>query len=140
MNVTKIKNLLHANIQFIRYGFIGVAGLVIDFGIFYLFIKHLGIHYQIANVVAFLGSSSHNFVLNAFFNFKKKDRLLVRYLKYLSIGITGVVASAIMLFVFVEIIGLIELVAKIITIGVVTVSQFVLNRRFTFASSKKNNV
>lgn len=137
MRINKIKNLFHANIQFIRYGFIGVAGLVIDFGIFYLFIKYLGIHYQIANVVAFFGSSSHNFILNAFFNFKKKDKLLVRYLKYLSIGITGVIASAIMLFLFVEIIGLIEIISKIITIFVVTIAQFILNRRFTFESSGK---
>ena len=137
IRISKIKNLFHANIQFIRYGFIGVAGLLIDFGLFILFIKYFGVHYQIANVIAFLGSSSHNFVLNAFFNFKKKDRLLVRYLKYLSIGITGVIASAIMLFIFIEIMGLIEILSKIITIFFVTIAQFILNRRFTFKSSGK---
>ncbi len=66
--------------QFITYALIGLVGVSIDLVSFGLFTESLGWHYQLANAVSTSLGILTNFIMNVRFNFKVKDRLLIRFL------------------------------------------------------------
>ncbi|OGY45179.1 MAG: hypothetical protein A2744_01325 [Candidatus Buchananbacteria bacterium RIFCSPHIGHO2_01_FULL_44_11] len=120
------------NKRFIVYCLIGFTGVSLDFFIFYLLNNQLGIYYQYANVISVSLGIANNFVLNAFFNFKMLDKFFSRFLKFYSIGLLGLATSALCLYLMIEILTLETIVAKILTIFIVTAIQYTLNKKLTF--------
>ncbi len=130
-----IISIMARNQQLVKYGIIGSLGLLVDFLLYYLAFQFFEFHYQIANTIAFAGGNTHNFLLNAHFNFKQTDKILERYMKYLSIGLIGLMLSALLLYLFIDIIGIHYLIAKSITLLIITLSQFLFNKKITFSSN-----
>lgn len=125
-------------IHFIKYSLIGVTGVTLDITIFYLLYQKLGMYYQVANIISVSCGITNNFLLNSFLNFKMKDKLFKRFIQFYSVGLFGLGISAGLLFLFVEQLHIIEIVAKLMTIAVVTIIQFNLNKRITFKGYDKN--
>lgn len=128
--------LLEKHNNFIKYCCIGVVGVTLDFLVF-LFLTSLGLNYQISNVISVSCGITNNFFLNRHFNFKVKDDVLKRFLKFYSVGVVGIILSAVTLHVLIELLNTNLLVAKGFTIFVVTLVQYTLNKRYSF---KKTNL
>lgn len=124
--------------SFIIYSFIGVEGLFVEFGTYYLFTRILDINYFIANISAIALAVLHNFILNNFFNFKTKDKVLLRLISFYSVALIGLVLSNIFLYIFFSKIGINDLIVKILSMPIIVAIQFYLNTRVTFKKSKKN--
>ena len=118
--------------ELVRYCVIGVSGATLDALLFYL-LTHIGIHYQTANLISVSCGIVNNFFLNAFFNFKTKNRLLFRFCSFYLIGMLGCGISALLLWLFIEKWGLPTFASKLAIIFIVTAVQFTLNKMFTFA-------
>ena len=67
--------------QLIRYCLIGVTGASLDAVLFWLMTR-AGVYYQLANFISVTCGIVNNFFLNAFFNFKTKNRLLRRFCSF----------------------------------------------------------
>ncbi len=117
---------------------IGCTGAGLDFVIYAALSYWSGLHYQIANFISVSFGILNNFFLNYFFNFKTKDRLLVRLARFYSIGMLGWVLSTFCLWIFIERIGINAIVAKLETIVFVTIMQFCLNKFITFRKNNSN--
>lgn len=120
------------NILFIKYVLIGFSGVGLDFLTFFAITVYTPIHYQIANIFSVTIGITNNFFLNAYFNFKVKDKLLNRFFKFYSIGLIGLGISAGILYVLIEMFNFQELASKAIVIVVVSILQFNLNKYITF--------
>ncbi len=118
--------------ELVRYCVIGVTGASLDAVLFYLMTR-AGIHYQIANFISVSCGIINNFFLNAYFNFKTKNRLLRRFCCFYAIGMFGWGISALLLWLFIEEWGLQPFSSKLVIIFIVTAVQFTLNKTFTFA-------
>ena len=127
-----MKAILRSSRQLIVYGMIGCMGASLDFIIFWLLTNRVGIHYQLSNFIGVLFGITNNFFLNAYFNFKTTDRLFVRFISFLGVGLTGWGMSAGLLWVFIDRMGMANAYAKLLTIFFVTAVQFVLNKFITF--------
>ncbi|MGJ8676119.1 MAG: GtrA family protein [Akkermansiaceae bacterium] len=121
--------------ELIIYGVIGITGVSLDFLIYGLLVKSFGVDYQLANFISTSIGITHNFILNAFLNFKIKDRLLWRYLKFYAVGFTGMLIAAVLLHVMIEQMNYDELLSKALTIIVLFIIQYMLNKKFSFSSS-----
>jgi putative flippase GtrA len=77
-----------------------------------------------------------SFVLNSYFNFKVKDRLLKRALSFYTIGYIGLLISTGILFVGLHIFEIPEMTVKIVSIFIVATIQFILNKTITFKKVK----
>ena len=130
--IDRLIKIYQKNKRFIVYCLIGFTGVSLDFFIFYLLNNQLGIYYQYANVISVSLGIANNFVLNAFFNFKMLDKFFSRFLKFYSIGLLGLATSALCLYLMIEILTLETIVAKILTIFIVTAIQYTLNKKLTF--------
>ncbi len=117
---------------FINYSIIGVMGVTLDFIVFYLLHNKVGLYYQFANIISVSCGIINNFIFNSIFNFKVKDRLLFRFMQFYLIGSIGILLSSGLLFLFIEMFGIHELISKASIIFIIVVVQFGLNKKFTF--------
>jgi putative flippase GtrA len=107
--------------------------LSFDMGLFYVLFNVMGVNYLIANAVSMSLGITNNFVLNAFFNFKKTDQFIIRFLKFYMVGILGILISNAILFIFHDLLGLDANIVKAISIVFIAILQFLLNKRVSFS-------
>lgn len=127
-----IKQLLANHRQLIVYCIIGCSGASLDFIVYALLTKLMAMHYQLANFLSVSFGIINNFLLNRQFNFKTKDKLIKRLASFYSVGMFGWALSAGCLWLFIEVMSLNALVAKLGTIFIATIVQFCLNKFITF--------
>lgn len=139
--------------QLVKYGIVGMIGLVIDMGIYYLLVTRLAVHYPFSAVLSSLvgGNMSvgmldilmsniisqtlavvNNFILNSYFTFKVTDNRLKRFTSFASIAVFGMVISSILLTLFIGVMGIDDMIAKVMAIFIVAAVQFIINKFFTF--------
>lgn len=126
------------NKELIFYCMIGCTGATLDFIIYTVLTGSFGFHYQVANYLSVSVGIINNFILNRSLNFKTKDRTFVRLCCFYSVGMLGWALSAGCLWLFIEVLGLNAIMAKLITIFFVTVTQFGLNKCITFKKGIKH--
>jgi len=121
--------------QFILYCLCGGLGVSSDYLVYHLCVSS-GMWYQAANVLGYLTGTLLSFTLNRIITFRQRDRVLQRLALFLGVATVGYTASAILLWLLVEQAGLDKSLAKLLTLPMVVVLQFALNRRFTFQSAQ----
>jgi putative flippase GtrA len=127
-----IKREFQKHCAFVVYCFIGVTGVCLDFLVYYILTQICDVHYQMANAIGVSCGICNNFFWNAFFNFKQKDRLLLRFCSFYCVGLLGLAISALLLWLFIGVLNWHELLSKLLIIFVVTIVQFTLNKCVTF--------
>lgn len=148
MEASKILNFSKRHRPFFLYMTIGMTGALLDFCTLLFLVNLLQVNEYIANPISMSVGITNNFFLNAYFNFKKTDKLFKRYLSFYAVGIIGILISNLFLWVFNDLLGgniqsvldavvpfvsayRLEIV-KAVSIVVIAVIQYVLNKRFSF--------
>ncbi|WP_280671204.1 MULTISPECIES: GtrA family protein [unclassified Dysgonomonas] len=147
--------------ELIKYGIVGVIGVVIDAGVYYLLVDMFAVHYSFsgaissffeslggrANVdtadalVSSIVSSSlgaiNNFIWNSFFTFKVHDKILKRFVPYALMVLMGMCISTLLLTFMLDYLMLNAMLAKIIAIVIVAMIQFVLSKLVIFKKKQE---
>ena len=116
----------------ILYGIIGSFTSALDFAVFTMLSKYIGIHYIIANCISVLVGITTSFALNRSINFKVKDKTGKRFLIFLMVGLCGLLLSNVILYVGIDMLSGDELIVKLASIVLVVGFQFILNKFITF--------
>ncbi|MBO9170452.1 GtrA family protein [Rhizobium sp. L245/93] len=119
--------------QFLLYCICGGIGVSTDYLVYYLSINW-GLWYQSANVLGYLCGTVISFCLNRIITFNARDKIAQRFAIFLTVAAVGFTASAMILWFLVGHMNVDEKIAKLLTLPVVVVIQFMLNRRITFVS------
>lgn len=117
--------------QILRYGIIGATCAGIDFACYSALVL-VGINMFIANVIGVNTGILMSFYLNRKYNFKVTDKTLRRFLIFYAVGLTGLGASSLILYVTVDLWHFNEFYSKLVSIVVVALIQFCLNKSVTF--------
>ena len=156
--IEQLTTLLKSNAfkQLIKYGIVGLVGLVIDMGLFWLLNDYLKIQYSftdeienllggyfafdtinsaISHVISSVIAITNNFILNSYFTFKVTDQKIKRFLSFFGIATVGLLVSTSLLFFFIEVIGFSGMLAKFVAVIIVALLQFGFNKFFTFKHS-----
>lgn len=123
--------LLHSS--FIKYALVGVVGLVVDMGLFYVFHELMQINYILSNIMSSSLAVINNFILNSIFTFKVKDKLFYRFVSFFSIALVGMALSSGMLAVLIDVLQMNSMVSKAISVFVVAMIQYYVNKKLTFS-------
>jgi dolichol-phosphate mannosyltransferase len=146
--IQKIKAVVQERHDFLLYVSIGFTGLTLDLITFIVLVRIFHMGELIANPISMSVGIVNNFFLNAYFNFKKTDRLLSRLASFYSVGVVGIIVGDIILWLFNDVLGphvhtvlaffsaavasyQLELV-KAVSIVIIAVMQYFLNKRFSF--------
>lgn len=139
--------------ELIKYGIVGIIGLIIDMGIYYLLVEKIEIHYPISafikdilglsmnvrtldilisNIISQTLAVINNFILNSYFTFKVTNNKVKRFFSFVGVAAIGMIISSTLLTLFIEYAGLSEMLSKIISILIVAFIQFIINKYLTF--------
>jgi putative flippase GtrA len=79
-----VKKALLPQKQFLLYCVIGASGVALDFGVYSLLLKAGAFDYQAANAVGYASGTLLSFILNARFNFRVTDKIVLRLASFLA--------------------------------------------------------
>ncbi|GAA2820227.1 GtrA family protein [Saccharopolyspora taberi] len=116
----------------VLYTVIGGSGVLLDYLLFLLLFNVVGLHEQVANVLSTTAGITNNFVLNAWLNFRTRDRILVRFLRFYAVGVAGIGLTFVLLRVFSGFLGIDPNLVKAGSLPLVLLFQYTINRRWSF--------
>lgn len=120
------------NRNFVLYAVIGASGVTLDIVLFMVLFNIFHIHEQLATFISISAAITNNFVLNTHLNFKVKDRLLGRYARFYLVGLTGILLTDVLFWVFVDNLHISPNIVKIASLMPVLLLQYSLNKRWSF--------
>ena len=132
-----IRELYNRFRNLILYGIIGACCAALDFGIYTALCYWDVMPYLVANIISIHVGIFTSFVLNRSINFKVKDKVTMRFLSFYAVGLTGLGISELMLYLMVTVGGLNQVLCKLLSIVVVALVQFMLNKYITFRKHGK---
>lgn len=127
-------------IQVIKFGIVGLINSGLSY-VIYLGMYEVGVHYLLCEFTAFLITIAISYILNSRYVFATgrisiKEaiiRLVKTYLSYLS---TGFVLNAVLLVVWIEIVGIPGEIAPLISLLVTVPVNFLLNKFWIYRNGK----
>jgi len=121
--------------RFIYYTLSGGSTFILDFGLLWIFVKYLHLHYIVAAIVAFIiGTFIHyNIIRHTAFRDSGKD-YHVAYIYFISISAVGLLITVALLALFIEYFGVHLLVARVFAAACVGVWNFTMNFFINFKS------
>lgn len=128
--------------QFLRYLFTGGLAFVVDFSLFALCLRILGMHYLVANLVGLVAGLVINYVVSVKWVFADCERDFgdakkIEFSIFSVIGILGVGFNQLLMLLMVGYVGLNEMFSKIISAGVVLVYNFLARKFILFKKNKR---
>ncbi len=123
--------------EILLYGIIGATSAALD-AISFTLLRNVNLNFYLANFISINLGITLSFFLNTYFNFKKKDKVVKRAARFYFVGYIGLVLSMVIMHVFVKMMGFDETIVKLLSIVFVAVTQFILNKIFTFGKSLDN--
>lgn len=127
-----MKQFLFQNKQFLLYCLIGLSGTLLDFCVYSQLIRTKVFDYQGANVISYASGTMLSFILNARFNFRVTDKIAFRMVCFFGVALVGWTVSASLLYLLVGACGYNKYLSKLLTLVVVVIVQYNLNRRISF--------
>ena len=120
-------------LQFIKFCVVGGTGVVVDFGITFLFKEKLKLNKYIANSLGFMAAASTNYLLNRWWTFRSHDpEVAQQYVQFVGISAIGLIRNNIIIYLLNDKARLNFYLSKLIAIGLVTLWNFFMNYYFTF--------
>jgi putative flippase GtrA len=117
--------------QLLLYCLCGGVGVSTDYIVFFSVLT-LGLWYQGANLLGYLAGTLISFFLNRIVTFNVRDKIAQRLTRFLGVAAVGFSVSALLLWLMVVFVSIEPKIAKLLTLPVVIILQFALNRKITF--------
>jgi len=130
--IEAVTKQLSAYREFLLYALIGVSGVLIDLLAFLFLYNVLDVPEIVATFLSTTLGIVNNFALNVRFNFRTKDRLLARFARFYAVGAAGIALTAAMFGIFSTLAGIDPNIVKVVSLPVVLVFQYALNKKWTF--------
>ena len=77
-------------LKFLKFGIVGASGMVVHFGVLYLFREVVGLNSFVANTIGFIAAATTNYILNRIWTFRSHEKQVgVEYLKFILVSVVG---------------------------------------------------
>jgi UDP-galactopyranose mutase len=117
--------------EMLLYGFIGLLSANLD-GLVFFILRRLQWNLYAANFIGVNLGICCSFLLNSFFNFRITNKIFIRALRFFLIGYLGLLLSMGIMYIGIDILGYQDMIIKIISVFLVALFQFLLNKFITF--------
>ena len=117
--------------KFLKFGLVGISGLIIDFSVTFLLKEKIKIHRYVASSFGFITAASSNYLLNRLWTFQSHStRIIMEYGSFMIISLIGLAINNLFLYLFEKRFRF--YFAKLCAIFVTTIWNFTANYFFTF--------
>ncbi|MDO5608370.1 MAG: GtrA family protein [Capnocytophaga sp.] len=119
--------------RFLKFGIVGLSGVVIDFSVTWLLKEKLKANKYLANSIGFIVAASSNYIWNRIWTFESQNtHITTEYFSFLGISVMGLLLNNLMLYFLSEKLRWNFYLSKLFAIGGVTIWNFVMNYLYTF--------
>jgi putative flippase GtrA len=121
------------NIEFLKFGVVGVMGVAIDFFITWLCKEKWRFNKYVANALGFSFAVINNFLWNRYWTFSGNTQTFTeQFLKFAVVSIVGLMINSFLLFVLVKFIKINFYFIELLVVWLVFLWNFYINYIFTF--------
>ena len=126
-------------LQFIKFCLVGFTGVAVNLSVYTCLIYFLHFHYLVAATVSFLVAVSSNYLLNHYFTFINIHATpnFLSYFKFFSICSLGYGINILLLYLFVDKLGLGVLISQIFAILIASLNNFIGSKLWVFIETSK---
>ncbi len=123
--------------QFLRYFVTGGLAFVVDFGFFAIALYCFDVHYLVANLIGLMGGNVVNYLLSIGWVFSAQKRTMAKHrlleiIVFVLISLVGMALNEFLMFVFVGLLFLQEMVSKIGAAIIVLLYNFFARKYILF--------
>ena len=123
--------------QFIKFGLVGASSTIIDWGIYLVLTRFLGIYYIMAKILSFSIAVINSYIWNRRWTFRSNNPQKLReFIKFLIIAFVGVVLNSMIMYIVVDFVHLSDLYGLVFASGIVMFWNFLANKYYTFKESQ----
>jgi putative flippase GtrA len=130
-----VKPMRRLVVQFAKFAIVGVSNTLITFAVYTLLLKGFGVWYLAASAIGFIAGAVNGFLLNRRWTFRGHVGDALTPVRWFVVQGCGLALNEGLLYLYVDELGLDKLVGQALSIAVVTVSTFLVNRAWTFRMS-----
>lgn len=118
--------------QIVKFGIVGVSAFLIDYGILLVLTEVCGIHYLLSGGLSFTVSVIYNYILSVkwVFDVDRKEDKRREFLWFVALSVIGLGLNQLFLWIFVDVLHVFYMIAKIIVTAIVMVYNFVTRKIF----------
>jgi putative flippase GtrA len=125
-------NYKTALLTMVKYGLVGVANTAVFSLVTYL-VSLTGVHYSIYTAIGYIVAILFSFYMNNRFTFKgTKGDVKVMLAKFLGVTLSLMLLVQVIQYVFIDVIGTMEIIGIIVGMLFYTGTGYLLNRNFVF--------
>lgn len=126
-------------IQLFRYGFVGGAAFLVDYGFLFLLTEVFGIHYLLSATISFILGLITNYLLSVVwvFNNRKLANRWAEFGVFAIIGVIGLGLNALIMYLCTDKIGIHYMLSKIISTVIVFFWNFFARKIILFKNCSK---
>ena len=126
-----IKNNVKKYDNFIKFAIVGFGNLFVSLITYYILV-YFSVNYQIANIGGFITGSVNGYIWNKIWVFKNSQKNIFSIVKFYLTYLSTWFLSAILLYLWIEILGISDIIAPIINIFITTPINYLLNKYWVF--------
>jgi putative flippase GtrA len=119
-------------VQFVKFGIVGVSNTLIAFAVYTILLKVFGVWYVAASGIGFAVGAVNGFLLNRRWTFSEHVGDALTPVRWAIVQTCGLGLNLGLVYLFVNGLGMDELLGQIPTTAIVTVLTFAANRSWTF--------
>ncbi len=121
-------------LKLLKFGVVGISGMVVDFGFTYIFKEILRVPKYISNSIGFTLAATSNYLLNRAWTFNSTNpHILMQFSKFFIISIMGLLLNNLIIYIFSDYkFRLNFYISKGIATLIVFFWNFLMNYFFTF--------
>ncbi|MBG9794357.1 hypothetical protein ABD76_18315 [Paenibacillus dendritiformis] len=123
--------------QFIKYGLVGIVGTVIHTGTLVVLVEYCSMSPYLASIMGFTLSLIISYFINLKWTFNNNN--LSTFFKYITVSLSGLCLNMLTMYIFVHLFSIWYLVAQIVTVIIVPISNFTFNKYWTFKKKQYTN-
>jgi putative flippase GtrA len=119
--------------QFVLFSAVGVLNTLIHYGVFFVLLNGLGIHYLVSSAAGYCCGLINSYLLNRRYTFHMSHRLNAsEFVKFVIVNIVALSVNLIMMKVFVDVWGIRPEVSQLLAIIGSLAANFIGNKLWTF--------
>ncbi len=119
--------------KLLKFGAVGLSGVVVDFAFTYFFKEIVKIQKYVANCIGFTVAATTNYILNRIWTFNSHNPdIAVEYLRFFIVSLLGLGINSLVLWLLVSKFRWNFYFSKLIAIGVTMIWNFIANLVYTF--------
>lgn len=118
--------------QLVRYLITGLASFSMEYILFIVLYKVIGLWYIISHISVYFIVFWFNFLVNRFWSFKSKNDIRVQLFRYGLLFVFNLFAATAIMFILSEVLNISPLISKVLVMGMIVLWNFILYRKIIF--------